>query len=129
MKSHISRIVVAVLAFAVAACGAAPEQGGSTAEETSAEETSAEETSGEEAGVITGFASVPWGTPMAELVAARGQPEERAGMGGGVVGVMYSDTVLGRLISVLFNVHPELGLVSGSYIARFPDGASCELIY
>jgi hypothetical protein len=79
--------------------------------------------------VVTGFASVEWGTPLAEILHRRGEPMDREEAGNGVTGVAFHDTVLMRPATAMFLVHAERGLLEGSYIVHVPEGTSCVVVY
>jgi hypothetical protein len=104
-----------LLLSTAAACGDRPER--------------EEAATGDAEAVVTGFASVDWGTPLAEILRRRGEPEDREETGNGVTGLAFSDTVLLRPATALFHVHAERGLLEGSYIVRIPEATSCALVY
>jgi hypothetical protein len=88
-----------------------------------------EAATGDAEAVVTGFASMDWGTPLAEILRRRGEPQDREEMGNGVTGVAFADTVLLRPATALFHAHVQQGLLAGSYIVRFPEGTSCVVVY
>lgn len=104
-----------LLLFTAAACGERPEPEAAA--------------TGDAEAVVTGFASVDWGTPLAEILRRRGEPEEREEMGNGVTAVAFPDTILLRPATALFHAHAQHGLLAGSYIVRFPEGTSCVVVY
>jgi hypothetical protein len=110
-----ARIAGFLLFFATAGCG---ERAGQAEADTAGTEP-----------LVTGFASVGWGTPLAEILRRRGEPVDREDAGNGVTGVAFRDTVLMRPVTAMFHVHAERGLLEGSYIVHIPAGTSCAVVY
>lgn len=108
-------LLTGLLLASNASCGASPPSDAAQA--------------GGEQEIITGFAQFEWGSSLDEIITTRGRPVSSEGMGGGVTAYTYSDTVLDREASALFEVHAEHGLVGGSYAVRVPEGTSCEILY
>lgn len=74
---------------------------------------------------IEGFEDFTWGTPLADIVAARGEPAQQEEIGDGLSLVAYRDTVSGFPLVAVFGVHETSGLVKGQYSADVAEGDDC----
>lgn len=79
-------------------------------------------------GTITGFSSIPWGSPQSVITARYGQPRETA-RDGELRMIGYADRILGENVGMWFIVHPRHGLVGGQYVAPWTYGDSCWTLY
>jgi hypothetical protein len=80
------------------------------------------------AGSITGFASIPWGSPESAITARLGRPVELQ-QEGPVKKMGYRDTVLGEEVAAWYLVHQTQGLIAGNYITAYSMGNSCWRVY
>lgn len=65
---------------------------------------------------VTGFASVPWGSSLSEIVARYGAPTDTvAGQGDVTVYAYASQTILERNVLMGLVVHDQFGLFKGGY--------------
>ena len=74
---------------------------------------------------IEGFESFSWGTPLSDIVAARGEPAQEEPVGDGLSLIAYRDTVSGIPLTAVYGVHETAGLIKGQYTADVNEGDDC----
>ena len=75
--------------------------------------------------MIEGFEAFRWGTPMADIIAARGDPAQSESVGDGLSLIAYRETVSGIPLVAVYGVHETAGLIKGQYTADVNRGDDC----
>lgn len=123
------RLSAAALATFAAACSPAPERVDPTAQAGDSASRSAganASPAADSSARISGVGGVPWGATAADVVARRGEPENRGPDAEGVETLGYPDVLMGQPVSLIYFVHPRDGLFRGGYFAEIGSVAECS---
>lgn len=114
-------LATAAVALAVCACGSA---GGDSAAAKSHDVERAKNA----APAITGVGGFAWGTPLDTIIARKGAPAGVQDRAEGVKAVMYHDVLLGEKVMLIMFVHPDSGMIRGSYSSITPTAERCVYV-
>ncbi len=81
-------------------------------------------------GTIQGFASLRWGSTRGEIVREKGTPDSERDAGAGAQELVYSGlSIIGRGAAATYTVHPDHGLIEGSYTIAYGAGEDCAAAF
>jgi hypothetical protein len=80
------------------------------------------------AGSITGFSSIPWGSPESVITEKYGTPAQVTESNGLKV-IAFAESILDEDTGVWFYLHPQNGLVAGAYTTPYGFGEDCWAVY